>query len=176
MSNAAIQPQKSQPTREEGVAIASERKAARRRRTGRLRKTVAVIAACAFIGPFGIIATRMAAGKDPALATTRGRDEGLGVGEPGHGQRNGFREARRGRERIELGRIQLGRIELERIGHDGIAGGGHDAAVMSGDAASQHISGAQGSRRVRVKLPPHCRRLEKRLRPSPALAQPAPFS
>jgi hypothetical protein len=71
MSNLAIQPQKSQrPTREEGIAIASERKAARRRRTSRLRKTVAVIAACAFIGPFGIIATRMAAGKDPALATT----------------------------------------------------------------------------------------------------------
>jgi hypothetical protein len=67
-----MEPQQTRrPTREEGLAIASAKKAALRRRTARLRKTVAVVAVCAFVGPFGLIYARMAAGKDPALATTQ---------------------------------------------------------------------------------------------------------
>jgi hypothetical protein len=56
------------PTREEALAIASERKAARRCRTSRIRKLVAALAVAAFIGPFAVIYNHMAAGKDPALA------------------------------------------------------------------------------------------------------------
>lgn len=73
MSPAVIQPpqqQKRRPTREEGLAIANARKAARARRTERIRKAVAVLAVAAFIGPFSVIYVRMATGNDPALATT----------------------------------------------------------------------------------------------------------
>ena len=56
------------PTREEGLAMAARRKAARRRRTGRIRKAVAVVAVAAFLGPFTVIYTQLANGKDPELA------------------------------------------------------------------------------------------------------------
>jgi hypothetical protein len=56
------------PTREEALAIASERKAARRARTSRIRKLVATLTVAAFIGPFAVIYNNVAAGKDPALA------------------------------------------------------------------------------------------------------------
>jgi hypothetical protein len=72
MSTAAIQPQeRRRPTREEGLAIAAGRKAARARRTGRIRKAVVVLAVSAFLTPFGVIYGQMAAGKDPALASTQ---------------------------------------------------------------------------------------------------------
>jgi hypothetical protein len=72
MNTFAIEPQQSRrPTREEGLAIASQRKEARRRRTARIRKTVAVLAVAAFIGPFGFLYQQMAAGKDPSLAGTQ---------------------------------------------------------------------------------------------------------
>src|SRR4051794_41360781 len=76
MNSFAIQPESKKPTREEGLAIAAQRKAARGRRTGRIRKVVAVVAVSAFIGPFAFIYTQMAAGKDPALATTQGASNG----------------------------------------------------------------------------------------------------
>ena len=56
--------------REEALAVAAERKAARRQRTSRIRKIVATIAVAAFIGPFAVIYGHVAAGKDPALANT----------------------------------------------------------------------------------------------------------
>jgi hypothetical protein len=56
------------PTREEALAIAAERKAARGARTSRIRKLVATLAVAAFIGPFAVIYENVAAGKDPALA------------------------------------------------------------------------------------------------------------
>jgi hypothetical protein len=56
------------PTREEALAIASERKARRRARTSRIRKLVATLAVAAFIGPFAVIYDNVAAGRDPALA------------------------------------------------------------------------------------------------------------
>jgi hypothetical protein len=56
-------------TREEALAIASERKAARRVRTSRIRKLVATLAVAAFIGPFAVIYNNIAAGKDPALTS-----------------------------------------------------------------------------------------------------------
>src|SRR4051812_9632196 len=71
MNSFAIQPESKKPTREEGLAIAAQRKAARGRRTGRIRKAVAVVAVSAFIGPFAFIYSQMAAGKDPALAATQ---------------------------------------------------------------------------------------------------------
>src|SRR3954451_22877500 len=55
-------------TREEALAIAEDRKAARRLRTSRIRVLVATAAAAAFIGPFAVIYGHVAAGKDPALA------------------------------------------------------------------------------------------------------------
>jgi hypothetical protein len=42
-------------TREEAIQVAAQRKAARRRRTGRIRKAVAVVAVTAFLGPFALI-------------------------------------------------------------------------------------------------------------------------
>lgn len=55
------------------MALAAGRKAARRQRTGRIRRAVAVVAVAAFLGPFGVIYGHVAAGKDPALvATTSG--------------------------------------------------------------------------------------------------------
>ena len=72
MTTFATEPQQSRrPTRAEGLAIASQRKEARRRRTTRIRKTVAVLAAAAFIGPFGFLYQQLAAGNDPALAGTQ---------------------------------------------------------------------------------------------------------
>jgi hypothetical protein len=70
MSSFAAQPQSRKPTREEALAIASQRKAARHRRTTRIRKTVAILTAAAFIGPFGVIYSQVASGKDPGLAAT----------------------------------------------------------------------------------------------------------
>lgn len=71
MSTFAVDPQRrTRPSREAGLALAEERKAARRRRTGRIRKTVAVVAVAAFIGPFSVIYTQMADGPDPATAKT----------------------------------------------------------------------------------------------------------
>lgn len=55
-------------TREEALAVAAQRKAARQHRTGRIRKTVAGIAVAAFVGPFAVIYANVASGKDPALA------------------------------------------------------------------------------------------------------------
>ena len=57
-------------SREEALALAAQRKAARRQRTNRIRKIVATIAVAAFIGPFAVIYGHVAAGKDPALANT----------------------------------------------------------------------------------------------------------
>src|SRR4051812_4266367 len=57
-------------TREEALTVAAQRKAARGRRTSRIRKTVATLAVAAFIGPFAVIYTGVAAGKDAALAAT----------------------------------------------------------------------------------------------------------
>jgi hypothetical protein len=57
-------------TRDQALAIAAERKAARRHRTGRIRKTVAALAVAAFLGPFAVIYTQLAAGHDPALANS----------------------------------------------------------------------------------------------------------
>jgi len=72
MSTAASQPQdRRRPTREEGLAIAAGRKAARARRTSRIRKAVVVVTITAFLTPFGVIYGQMAAGKDPALASTQ---------------------------------------------------------------------------------------------------------
>jgi hypothetical protein len=70
MSSFAAQPQSRKPTREEALAVASQRKAARHRRTTRIRKTVAILAVAAFIGPFGVIYSQVASGKDPGLAAT----------------------------------------------------------------------------------------------------------
>ena len=56
------------PTREEALAIASGRKAARRARTSRIRKLVATLAVAAFIGRFAVIYDNVAAGKHPAVA------------------------------------------------------------------------------------------------------------
>jgi hypothetical protein len=58
-----------QPTREEALAIAAGRKAARARRTGRIRRWIAVVSVAAFVGPFGFIYTQLASGHDPALAS-----------------------------------------------------------------------------------------------------------
>src|SRR3954471_5030823 len=54
-------------TREEELALAEDRKVARRLRTSRIRRLVATVAAAAFIGPFALIYGNVAAGKDPAL-------------------------------------------------------------------------------------------------------------
>ncbi len=59
------------PTREEALAIAARRKAARRARTSRLRRWIAVVSVIAFIGPFGVIYAQIASGRDPALAGTQ---------------------------------------------------------------------------------------------------------
>src|SRR5882757_1226988 len=59
------------PTREEALRIAERRKAARRWRTQRLRRGIAVVSVVAFIGPFGVIYTQLAAGNDPALSSTQ---------------------------------------------------------------------------------------------------------
>jgi hypothetical protein len=58
------------PTREQALRIAEQRKAARRARTRRMRRAIAVASVAAFVGPFGVIYTQLAAGHDPALATT----------------------------------------------------------------------------------------------------------
>ena len=55
------------PRSPEAVALGRQVKAARRRRTNRLRKGVVAIAAAAFLGPFAVIYTQVAAGRDPAL-------------------------------------------------------------------------------------------------------------
>jgi cytoskeletal protein RodZ len=57
------------PTREEALAIAAGRKAVRARRTGRIRRWIAVVSVAAFVGPFGFIYTQLASGHDPALAS-----------------------------------------------------------------------------------------------------------
>jgi hypothetical protein len=59
------------PTREQALAIAERHKAIRRSRTRRIRRAIAVLAVGAFIGPFGVIFTRVAAGHDPALSTNK---------------------------------------------------------------------------------------------------------
>jgi hypothetical protein len=59
------------PTREHALRIAERRKAARRWRTRRLRRGIAVFSVVAFIGPFGVIYTQLAAGNDPALTNTQ---------------------------------------------------------------------------------------------------------
>jgi hypothetical protein len=56
------------PTREQALAIAERRMAARRRRTRGIRRVVAVVAIAAFAGPFGLLYTQLAAGGDPALS------------------------------------------------------------------------------------------------------------
>jgi hypothetical protein len=62
------------PTREEALAIAERRKAARRARTKRIRRAIAVVSVVAFIGPFGLIYSQLAAGHDPALSSNQGVD------------------------------------------------------------------------------------------------------
>jgi hypothetical protein len=59
------------PTREHALRIAERRKAARRWRTRRLRRGITVFSIVAFIGPFGVIYSQLAAGNDPALSTTQ---------------------------------------------------------------------------------------------------------
>ena len=56
-------------SRTDALALGRERKAARKLRTRRLRRVVAVCAVAAFVGPFATIYEEMAAGRDPALAT-----------------------------------------------------------------------------------------------------------
>jgi cytoskeletal protein RodZ len=62
-------PAPTKPTREQALAIAERRKAARRTRTRRIRRAIAVIGVAAFIGPFAVIFTQLASGHDPALAS-----------------------------------------------------------------------------------------------------------
>jgi hypothetical protein len=62
--------QNPKPTRDEALAIAAARKTARRERTSKLRKAVAVLTAAAFIGPFGAIYAHVAATRNPAVAST----------------------------------------------------------------------------------------------------------
>jgi hypothetical protein len=57
------------PSREQALAIAERRKAARHMRTFRIRRAIAVAAVAAFIGPFGFIYAQLATGHDPALAS-----------------------------------------------------------------------------------------------------------
>src|SRR5258705_6064959 len=59
------------PTREQALAIAERRKAARRARTTRIRRGIAVLSAAAFVAPFGVIYTQLAAGHDPALSNNQ---------------------------------------------------------------------------------------------------------
>jgi hypothetical protein len=67
-------------SRIEARRLAAAKKSVRRRRTVRIRKTVAWVAAAAFLGPFGVIAVRMAAGSDPALATSGTATSGTAAG------------------------------------------------------------------------------------------------
>src|SRR4051794_31985410 len=72
MSTLAYEPQsRPRPSRDEALKVAAARKVARRRRTSRIRKAIATVAVAAFIGPFGVIYTQMAAGRDPGLAYVR---------------------------------------------------------------------------------------------------------
>src|SRR5437764_13928426 len=57
------------PTRDDALALGARRKAARRRRTIRLRKSVIAIAVAAFVGPFLTIYQQMGAGQDPTLGS-----------------------------------------------------------------------------------------------------------
>ena len=59
------------PTREQALGIAERRMAARRWRTRRLRHVIAVFSIAAFIGPFGVIYTQLASGRDPVLSSTQ---------------------------------------------------------------------------------------------------------
>jgi hypothetical protein len=59
------------PTREQALRMAEGRKAARRWRNRRLRRAITVVSVAAFIGPFGIIYTQLAAGRDPALSSAQ---------------------------------------------------------------------------------------------------------
>jgi hypothetical protein len=68
MSSIAATPQRRKPSREEALAIASQRKLARARRTLRIRKTVAALAVAAFLGPFAVIYTQSASGTDPGVS------------------------------------------------------------------------------------------------------------
>jgi hypothetical protein len=70
MSSYAAQPKGRKPSREEALAIANARVAARARRTMRIRKGVVVLALAAFLGPFAVIFEQVAAGTDPGLAST----------------------------------------------------------------------------------------------------------
>src|SRR4051794_30481227 len=71
-------PMTDQTKREEALALGRAKKAARRRRTGRIRRSVAVLAAAAFIGPLGAIyahdratgSTTVAAAVQPSTTTT----------------------------------------------------------------------------------------------------------
>ena len=63
--------QTEKPTREEALAIAAERKAARHARNGRIRRLTAAIAIAAFIGPFGAIYMQFADGQSPASPATQ---------------------------------------------------------------------------------------------------------
>jgi hypothetical protein len=66
----ARSPAEQASSREQGLALARRRQAARRRRNGRIRKVVGTIALLAFLGPFGVIYTQLAAGRDPVLSTS----------------------------------------------------------------------------------------------------------
>ena len=69
MTTYAHEPFRTKPTREQALAIAARRKAARQRRTSRIRRFVAALAVAVFVAPFGVIYTQMADGRDPAPAT-----------------------------------------------------------------------------------------------------------
>src|SRR5258705_4574691 len=60
------------PTREQALAIAARRKAARRARTTRIRRAIAVVSIAAFVAPFGVIYTQLAGGHDPSLSSNQG--------------------------------------------------------------------------------------------------------
>ena len=60
-------PVRPRPRSPEAIALGQQRKAARRARTSRLRKSVAVVAIAAFIGPFATIYQQIAEGRDPGL-------------------------------------------------------------------------------------------------------------
>src|SRR3954452_22310210 len=70
MSSSAAQTSRSKPTREEALAFAAARKTARAHRTTKIRKTVAALAAAAFLGPFAVIYGHVASGTDPGLAAS----------------------------------------------------------------------------------------------------------
>ena len=58
-------------TREQALALGAERKAARRARTGRIRKGVAIVAVAAFLGPFGLIFKSATSSSTTQVASTK---------------------------------------------------------------------------------------------------------